>query len=134
MVLDLKKPGGLATLLRLVKKADVLVHNFRPGVPERLGIGYEELQQINPKLIYCEVSGFGDSGPMKGKAGYDQVLQTMTGMCTMQGQRNGAPELLYGSVVDYYAASSLPGSRPHCSSASVADWARRWVFLCYAPP
>lgn len=105
MVLDLKKPGGLATLLRLVKKADVLVHNFRPGVPERLGIGYEELQQINPKLIYCEVSGFGDSGPMKGKAGYDQVLQTMTGMCTMQGQRNGAPELLYGSVVDYYAAA-----------------------------
>ncbi len=107
MVLDLKRPAGLSTLLRLVRRADVLVHNFRPNVPKRLGIDYDTLQQINPKLVYCEVTGFGDTGPMKDKAGYDQVLQTMTGMCTMQGHRNGVPELLYGSVVDYYAAALL---------------------------
>ncbi len=105
LVLDLKAPEGLSALLRLVRDADVLVHNFRPGVPKRLGIDYEQLQQINPRLVYCAVTGFGDTGPMKDKAGYDQVLQTMTGMCTMQGRRNGAPELLYGSVVDYYAAA-----------------------------
>jgi len=105
LALNLKAPEGLSALLRLVRQADVLVHNFRPGVPERLGIEYETLQQINPKLIYCSVTGFGESGPMKYKAGYDQVLQTMTGMCTMQGHRNGTPELLYGSVVDYYAAA-----------------------------
>jgi crotonobetainyl-CoA:carnitine CoA-transferase CaiB-like acyl-CoA transferase len=105
VVLNLKTPEGLSALLRLVRNADVLVHNFRPGVPERLGIDYEQLQQINPKLIYCAVTGFGDTGPMKDKAGYDQVLQTMTGMCTMQGHRHGTPELLYGSVVDYYAAA-----------------------------
>ena len=105
VVLNLKAPEGLSALLRLVRKADVLVHNFRPGVPERLGIDYEQLQQINPQLIYCAVTGFGDTGPMKDKAGYDQVLQTMTGMCTMQGHRSGTPEILYGSVVDYYAAA-----------------------------
>lgn len=105
LVLDLKAPEGLSALLRLVRQADVLVHNFRPGVPKRLGIDYDALQLINPQLIYCAVTGFGESGPMKDKAGYDQVLQTMTGMCTMQGHRNGVPEILYGSVVDYYAAA-----------------------------
>jgi len=105
LVLDLKAPEGLSTLLRLVRGADVLVHNFRPGVPQRLGIDYEHLQLINPGLIYCAVTGFGESGPLKDKAGYDQVLQTMTGMCTMQGQRKGVPEIVYGSVVDYYAAA-----------------------------
>ena len=105
LALDLKAPEGLSVLLRLVRGADVLVHNFRPGVPKRLGIDYEQLQLVNPRLIYCSVSGFGESGPMKDKAGYDQVLQTMTGMCTMQGLRNGVPEIIYGSVVDYYAAA-----------------------------
>ena len=105
LVLDLKAPEGLVALLRLVRRADVLVHNFRPGVPKRLGIDYESLQLINPRLIYCAVTGFGESGPMKDKAGYDQLLQTMTGMCTMQGKRSGVPEIIYGSVVDYYAAA-----------------------------
>jgi crotonobetainyl-CoA:carnitine CoA-transferase CaiB-like acyl-CoA transferase len=109
IALDLKKPEGLAALQRLVARADVLVHNFRPGVPERLGIGYEQLRELNPRLIYCAVTGYGENGPLKDKAGYDQVLQTMTGMCAMQGKRGGSPEILYGSVVDYYAASLLAG-------------------------
>jgi crotonobetainyl-CoA:carnitine CoA-transferase CaiB-like acyl-CoA transferase len=76
-------------------------------VPPRLGIAYERLQQINPRLIYCAVSGYGETGPLKDKAGYDQVLQAMTGMCTMQGARGGPPEIVYGSVVDYYAAAMV---------------------------
>jgi crotonobetainyl-CoA:carnitine CoA-transferase CaiB-like acyl-CoA transferase len=105
--LDLKRPEGLAALLRLVRNADVLVHNFRPGVPRRLGIDFEQLVPINPRLIYCAVTGYGERGPLKERAGYDQVLQTMTGMCTLQGKRGGPPEIIYGSVVDYYAAALL---------------------------
>jgi len=105
LALDLKQPEALALLMRLAASADVLVHNFRPNVPARLGISYEQMQAVNPRLIYCAVTGYGDSGPNKDKAGYDQVLQTMTGMCTLQGKRGGPPEILYGSVVDYYAAA-----------------------------
>jgi len=105
VVLDLKDPADQAALLDLVREADVLVHNFRPGVPERLGIGHAQLQAVNPRLIYCNVTGYGETGPLKQKAGYDQVLQTMTGMCALQGKRGEPPEILYGSVVDYYAAS-----------------------------
>ena len=105
LVLDLKAAEGQALLLRLVRDADVLVHNFRPGVPARLGIGFEQLSTVNPRLIYCAVTGYGENGAMKNQAGYDQVLQTMTGMCALQGKRGGAPEIIYGSVVDYYAAA-----------------------------
>ena len=105
VVLDLKRAADHAALLRLVRDADVLVHNLRPGVAERLGIGFDALTGINPRLVYCAVTGYGESGPMRDKAGYDQVLQTMTGMCTLQGRREGPPEIVYGSVVDYYAAA-----------------------------
>jgi len=105
VVLDLKAADDHAALLELVRGADVLVHNFRPGVPQRLGIAYEQLKAVNPRLVYCAVTGYGDSGPLKNKAGYDQVLQTMTGMCALQGKRGQPPEILYGSVVDYYAAA-----------------------------
>lgn len=109
IALDLKDGDQRAVLMRLVAEADVLVHNFRPSVPARLGIDFDSLRAINPRLIYCAVTGYGDGGPLKDKAGYDQVLQTMTGMCTMQGKDGGAPEILYGSVVDYYAAALVAG-------------------------
>ena len=107
LALDLKRAEGLTVLLRLVESADVLVHNFRPSVPERLGIGYERLQAVNPQLIYCALSGYGETGPMSNKAGYDQVLQCFTGICTFQGASQGKPEIVLGSVVDFYAASLL---------------------------
>jgi crotonobetainyl-CoA:carnitine CoA-transferase CaiB-like acyl-CoA transferase len=107
--LNLKHPDGLAVLHRLVETADVLVHNFRPNVPARLGIAYEQLKEINPRLIYCALTGYGETGPLKDKAGFDQVLQTMTGMCALQGADTGEPALLFGSVVDYYAAALLAG-------------------------
>lgn len=109
MVLDLKQAADLALLLKLVRESDVLVHNFRPSVPQRLGIAYAQLQALNPRLIYCAVTGFGDTGPLKDKAGYDQVLQTFSGMCDEQGRRGGPPEILYGSVVDYFASALVAG-------------------------
>ncbi len=107
--LNLKDADDRAVLYRLVREADVLVHNFRPGVPERLAIDFTTLSALNPRLIYCAVTGYGETGPLKDKAGYDQVLQAMTGMCALQGKRGGAPEIVYGSVVDYYAAALLAG-------------------------
>lgn len=107
VVLNLKSGDDRAILYRMVREADVLAHNFRPGVPERLGIDFATLSAMNPRLVYCAVTGYGETGPMKDKAGYDQVLQTMTGMCVMQGKRGGTPEIIYGSVVDYYAAALL---------------------------
>lgn len=107
IVIDLKKPEGLKVLLRLVERADVLVHNFRPSVPKRLGIDYESLRKINPRLIYCSLTGYGSDGPLKDRAGYDQVLQAVTGICTFQGEGREEPEIVYGSVVDFYAAALL---------------------------
>jgi crotonobetainyl-CoA:carnitine CoA-transferase CaiB-like acyl-CoA transferase len=107
IVLDLKKPEGMAILRRLVKKADVFVHNFRPSVPKRLGIDYDALRELKSDLIYVALTGYGDTGPLKDKAGYDQVLQAVTGICTFQGEGKLEPEIVYGSVVDFYAASLL---------------------------
>ncbi len=105
VVLDLKNAEDLAALMALVRTADVLVHNFRPSVPPRLGIAYDQLKSVNPRLIYCSLTGYGETGPLREKAGYDQVLQSMTGMCALQGKRGEPPEIIYGSVVDYYAAA-----------------------------
>ena len=101
IVLDLKQQEGQKVLLRLVE-----VHNFRPSVPRRLGIEYERLRQLNPRLIYCALTGYGESGPLKEKAGYDQILQSLTGICTFQGTAD-KPEIVLGSVVDFYAASQI---------------------------
>lgn len=105
VVLDLKDPDDHRILLDLARQADVLVHNFRPGVPERLQIDHPTLGDLNPQLIYCAVSGYGEEGPLAARAGYDQVLQAMTGMTVLQGRAGGPPELTYGSPVDYYAAA-----------------------------
>ena len=107
IVLDLKQPEALAALHRMVADADVLVHNFRPSVPARLGIDYDRLKGINPRLIYCALTGFGDTGPLKDNAGFDQVLQSMTGMATFQGAAAGTPQTILGSVVDYYSSALL---------------------------
>ena len=104
--LDLKHPDGVDVLRRMVQHADVLVHNFRPSVPARLGIDYDRMRAVNPRLIYCALTGYGDTGPLKDRAGYDQVLQTMTGICVEQG-KPGDPEIVYGSAVDFYSASML---------------------------
>ncbi|VTU46425.1 Formyl-coenzyme A transferase (plasmid) [Variovorax sp. SRS16] len=106
--LDLKQPQGLEALRRLLRDADVLVHNFRPGVPERLGIGFDQLRAEYPRLVYCAVTGYGETGPARDKAGYDQVLQAMSGICALQGTA-AEPEIVYGSAVDYYAAALVAG-------------------------
>ena len=102
--LDLKQAAGREVVYRLVRQADVVVENFRPGTAERLQIGYDDLRQRQPKLIYCGISGYGSNGPLSGKPGFDQVLQAMTGIAAAQGRSLGRPMLVGGSVVDFFAA------------------------------
>ena len=91
VTVNLKSADGKAVLRRLVKTADVLVENFRPGVMKRLGLGYEDLQKENPSLIYCAISGFGQDGPMKDAPAYDQIIQGLSGMMSITGDENSAP-------------------------------------------
>jgi crotonobetainyl-CoA:carnitine CoA-transferase CaiB-like acyl-CoA transferase len=107
LALDLKQKEGLAVLHRMVESADVLVENFRPSVPARLGIDYPRLRAINPRLIYAGLTGYGDQGPLSDKGGFDQVLQSFTGMAVFQGGGPDRPQLVYGSVLDYFTSALL---------------------------
>ncbi|MGH7096473.1 MAG: CaiB/BaiF CoA transferase family protein [Stellaceae bacterium] len=107
LALDLKQPEGLAVLHRMVAAADVLVENFRPAVPARLGIDYPRLKAINPRLVYAGLTGYGDSGPLRDKGGFDQVLQCLSGMAVFQGGGADRPQLVLGSVLDYFTSALL---------------------------
>jgi CoA:oxalate CoA-transferase len=91
VTVNLKSADGKAVMRRLVKTADVLVENFRPGVMKRLGLGYDDLQMVNPALIYCAISGFGQDGPMKDAPAYDQIIQGLSGMMSITGDERSAP-------------------------------------------
>ena len=91
VTLNLKKAEGKDVLRRLVESADVLVENFRPGVMARLGLAYEDLAAINPRLVYCAISGFGQDGPMKAAPAYDQIIQGLSGMMSVTGTPESAP-------------------------------------------
>lgn len=85
IVMDLKDPGSHETFLELVRGADVVVENFRPGVVEKLGVDYETLHQLNPRLVYGSISGFGHTGPYASYPGYDLIAQAMTGIMSVMG-------------------------------------------------
>ena len=106
IVVDLKKPEGRRVIFDLVGQVDVLIQNFRPSVPPRLGVDYETLSAINPRLIYCGLTGYGEQGPWRDNAGFDQVLQSMSGIAAFQGG-DGPPQVVVGSIVDYYASSLI---------------------------
>jgi len=91
LVLNLKDQRGLAILKQLVKNADVLVENYRPDVKKRLGIAYEDLRPLNPRLVYASISGFGQTGPYKDRPGYDQIAQGMGGLMSITGQPGSGP-------------------------------------------
>src|ERR1700744_1616144 len=91
MTLNLKSAEGLAALKRMVKKADVVVENFRPDVKKRLGIDYKTLSKINPRLVYASISGFGQDGPYAGRAGFDQIAQGMGGLMSITGLPGQGP-------------------------------------------
>jgi crotonobetainyl-CoA:carnitine CoA-transferase CaiB-like acyl-CoA transferase len=91
LVIDLQQERGAEILRRLVEKADILVENYRPGVMDRLGLGYAKLAAINPRLIYCAISGFGLTGPLSDKPSFDIVTQALTGALSVNGERGHTP-------------------------------------------
>src|SRR5579863_4756595 len=99
ITLDFGEPEGKEQLLKLVKEADVLVQNFRPGSLDRKGLGYEDLKVLNPGLIFCSISGYGQSGPRRELPGYDYIAQAESGLMSITGEVNGEP-LPVGSPIE----------------------------------
>lgn len=102
LALDLKKPAGTAIIERLIRDQgyDILVEQFRPGVMARLGLSYERLRQINPALIYCSLTGYGQSGPLKDRAGHDINYLSLAGVMGYSGTKAGGPALMGIQVAD----------------------------------
>ena len=110
LAVDLKKPEGVAVIHKLAETADILVENFRGGVPDRLGIGYEDLRPLNERLIYVSITGFGPSGPYSHQPAYDPIAQGLVGMMPMQGQPfGGKPQLIQSAIVDKTTATTAAG-------------------------
>jgi CoA:oxalate CoA-transferase len=99
--LNLKHPEGQQIFRRLAQRADVVVENFRPGVLERLGLGAETLRALNPRLVYCSISGFGQDGPLKDRPAYDHIIQAMGGMMAVTGTSASGPMRVGFPVTDY---------------------------------
>lgn len=99
IVLDLKSEDGRQALQRLVRDADVLIENYRFGTMEKLGLGYESLRQLNPGLIYCEVSGFGRTGPYAHRGGFDLIAQGMSGLMSITGEAPGRQPVKVGAPI-----------------------------------
>ena len=91
VVLDLKKHDDLRILKQMAEKADVMIENFRPGVVKRLGIDYDAVSKINPTVIYCSISGFGQTGPYAGRVGFDLIANAMSGLMSINGPADGPP-------------------------------------------
>ncbi len=110
LTVDLKNPEGIAIIKKLVGSADILVENFRGGVPDRLGIGYEDLRLVNDKLIFVSITGFGPTGPYSHKPAYDPLAQGLVGMMHIQGMPfGGKPQLIQSAIVDKTTATTAAG-------------------------
>jgi CoA:oxalate CoA-transferase len=117
IALDLKAPEDRAVFLTLVRRSDVLVENFRPGTLDRLGLGYDGLRAVNPRLIYAAVSGFGHTGPWAERPAYDLIVQALGGLMSLTGQPGGPPTKAGTSVGDItgglFAAFGIAGALYH---------------------
>src|SRR4029079_9496773 len=100
ITLNLKAPQGREVFLRLVKNADVVVENFRPDVKDRLGINYESLRRINPRIVLASVSGFGQDGPYRERPGFDQIAQGLSGIMSVTGPPGAGPMRVGCAVAD----------------------------------
>ena len=103
MTLNLKREAGKQVFLDLVRKADILVENFRPGTMAKLGLAYETLREVNPRLIYAAASGFGHTGPYSRRAAYDAIVQAMGGIMSVTGAAGGEPTRVGTSMGDITA-------------------------------
>lgn len=104
LVVDLKDPEWVDVVLRLIDDADVLIESFRPGVMDRLGLGWDRLRDRNTRLVYCSLSGYGSDGPYKDRPGQDVLLQSLSGIAAATGAADGPPTPVGASIVDQHGA------------------------------
>lgn len=128
LTLDLQKPAAIEVVLKLAAQADVVMENFRGGVMDRLGIGYQVLSAVNPKLIYCAISGFGQTGPFSNEAGYDGKMQALSGIMAITGHAEMGPTRAGFAVCDVlsgataaFAVSSALFQRTHTGKGQFID-------------
>lgn len=121
---NLKTEGGREVLRRLVATADVLVENYRPGVMDRLGVGYGVLKEVRPELIYCAISGFGQDGPWAARPAYDQIIQGASGVMAITGDADSAP-----LRVGYPIADTIGGLTAAFAIASALNAGRRGAYI-----
>jgi crotonobetainyl-CoA:carnitine CoA-transferase CaiB-like acyl-CoA transferase len=128
LTLDLQKPAAQEIVRKLAAKADVVMENFRGGVMDRLGLGYKALSEVNPKLIYCAISGFGQTGPSSREAGYDGKIQAMSGIMAITGHAEMGPTRAGFAVCDVlsgataaFAVSSALFQRTHTGTGQFID-------------
>ena len=140
LTLDMRKPEAVAIVKRLVTTADVVWENFRPGVMDKLGIGYETLAAINPRLIYCAVSGFGHTGPERTTAAFDGKLQAMSGIMSITGEPAGGPMRAgfaicdtIGGITAALAVASALYQRTHTGRGQFVDVAMLDAALAFIP-
>ena len=100
LAVDMKKTEGREIIFKLVKEADIVLENFRPGVMERLGYGYQDLKRINPKIIYCSASGWGSDGPYLKRPGQDLLVQSISGAIMTSGKKSDGPVSLGTALCD----------------------------------
>ncbi len=91
LALDLKREGGKEVFFRLISRADVCIEGYRPGVADRLGVGYEQVHRSNPRIVYCSLTGYGQTGPLAKKAGHDLNYMAFAGMLDLTRDNDGTP-------------------------------------------
>ncbi len=140
LTLDLRRPEAVEIVKRLVARADVVWENFRPGVMDKLGVGYDTLSAINPRLIYCAVSGFGHTGPERTTAAFDGKLQAMSGIMSITGEPAGGPMRAgfaicdtIGGITAALAVSSALYQRTHTGRGQFVDVAMLDAALAFIP-
>lgn len=109
VVLDLKDPRAVEAFKKMAAKADVLLESYRPGVMDRLGLGYEEIKRVNPRIIYCSISAYGQKGPYAERPGYDVIAQAVSGIMEMTGDPGGAPTKIGPAIGDWMGALTAFG-------------------------
>lgn len=129
VALDLKQARHRATALKLIERADVVVENFSPGTVDRLGVGWEAVSKLNPKLVYCSLSGFGQTGPYRNRLALDPIIQAVSGMMSVTGFPDGQPTMVGAPIADVIAGMFAAFSIVNALRLVTADGGGQYIDL-----